>query len=124
MSAWWVKPSEEGRWLLSIASKAVDEKGPAAAYQAVHAALQGIPDTWVSLSEVKLLGANHPITKDVLEANAPHALSQIALVGSLMLALVGVHTLCTMFIDFRGHMMGARMESDMRQELFDHYQKL
>ena len=29
-----------------------------------------------------------------------------------------------MFIDFQGHMMGARMESDMRSELFDHYQKL
>jgi ATP-binding cassette, subfamily B, bacterial len=64
------------------------------------------------------------ITKDLLEANTPHALSQIALVGALMLALVGVHTLCTMFIDFQGHMMGARMESDMRRELFDHYQKL
>ena len=44
--------------------------------------------------------------------------------GALMLALVGVHTLCVMFIDFQGHMMGARMESDMRHELFEHYQKL
>ena len=35
--------------------------------------------------------------------------------GALMLALVGVYTLCTMFIDYQGHMMGARMESDMRQ---------
>jgi len=38
--------------------------------------------------------------------------------------LVGVHTLCTIFIDFQGHMMGARMESDMRCELFEQYQKL
>src|SRR5947209_12971379 len=44
--------------------------------------------------------------------------------GALMLALVGVYTLCTIFIDFQGHMMGARMESDMRSELFEHYQKL
>jgi ATP-binding cassette subfamily B protein len=29
-----------------------------------------------------------------------------------------------MFIDFQGHMMGARMESDMRSELFEQYQKL
>jgi ATP-binding cassette subfamily B protein len=29
-----------------------------------------------------------------------------------------------MFIDFQGHMMGARMESDMRAELFEHLQKL
>ena len=64
------------------------------------------------------------ITKNILEGNMPHALNQIYLMGILMLALVGVQTLCTMFIDFQGHMMGARMESDMRSELFEHYQKL
>src|SRR5438309_817930 len=64
------------------------------------------------------------ITKNILEGNTPHALNYIYLIGALMLALVGVHTLCTMFIDFQGHVMGARMESDMRSELFEHYQKL
>jgi ATP-binding cassette subfamily B protein len=29
-----------------------------------------------------------------------------------------------LFVDYQGHMMGARMESDMREELFAHYQKL
>jgi ATP-binding cassette subfamily B protein len=64
------------------------------------------------------------ITKNVLEDEMPHALSQIALMGAVMLALVCLLTLCTMFIDFQGHMMGARMESDMRAELFEHLQKL
>src|SRR4051794_6326551 len=64
------------------------------------------------------------ITKNILEGNIPHALNHIYLMGALMLALVGVQTLCTIFIDFQGHMMGARMESDMRCELFEHYQKL
>jgi len=64
------------------------------------------------------------VTKDILASGAPHALNQIYLMGALMLALVGVHTLCTMFIDFQGHFMGARMESDMRRELFEHYQRL
>ncbi|MBA3823160.1 MAG: ABC transporter ATP-binding protein [Ktedonobacterales bacterium] len=64
------------------------------------------------------------ITKDVLGGAVPHALSHIYLMGALMLALVGVYTLCTLFIDFQGHMMGANMESDMRTELFDHLQKL
>ncbi|HLJ34420.1 MAG TPA: ABC transporter ATP-binding protein, partial [Ktedonobacteraceae bacterium] len=63
-------------------------------------------------------------TKNLLEGHTPHALNQIYLMGALMLALVGIYTLCTLFIDFQGHMMGARMESDMRQELFDHLQKL
>src|SRR5947209_1301741 len=64
------------------------------------------------------------ITKNILESNTPHALNHIYLMGALMLALVGVQTLCTMFIDFQGHMMGAKMESDMRRELFEQYQKL
>ncbi len=54
----------------------------------------------------------------------PYALDHIYLMGALMLVLVGIHTLCTMFIDFQGHMMGAKMESDMRSELFEHLQKL
>jgi len=64
------------------------------------------------------------ITNNILEHSMAHALDHIYVVGALMLALVGVYTLCTMFIDFQGHVMGARMESDMRSELFEHYQKL
>ncbi|MEO8354481.1 MAG: ABC transporter ATP-binding protein [Chloroflexota bacterium] len=64
------------------------------------------------------------ITKNILEGNAPNALNQIYTMGAVMLALVVVHTVCNMFVDFQGHMMGALMESDMRSELFEHYQKL
>jgi ATP-binding cassette subfamily B protein len=64
------------------------------------------------------------ITTNILGGTTPQTLNVIYLVGALMLALVGVQTLCTMFIDFQGHMMGARMESDMRSELFEQYQKL
>ena len=69
------------------------------------------------------LCARH-VTTDILAGNISQAPGQIYLMGALMLALVGVQTLCTQFIDFQGHLMGARMESDMRTELFDHYQKL
>src|SRR5262249_52787145 len=64
------------------------------------------------------------ITKDLLVGPTSHALNQIYLMGALMLALVGVYTLCNLFIDFQGHVMGAKMERDMRRELFEHYQKL
>src|SRR6185503_7260526 len=69
------------------------------------------------------LCANY-ITKSILENSAPNPLSRIYGIGMLMLALLLVHTLCNMFVDYQGHVMGARMESDMRRELFDHYQKL
>ena len=64
------------------------------------------------------------ITKNVLEGNTPNALNQIYAMGAVMLALVVVHTACNMFVDYRGHAMGAMMERDMRSELFEHYQKL
>jgi ATP-binding cassette subfamily B protein len=64
------------------------------------------------------------ITKDLLDSTTPDALDHILLMGALMLALVGIHTLCTMFIDFQGHVMGAKMEGNMRSELFEHLQKL
>lgn len=64
------------------------------------------------------------ITKDILAVNGPDTLSQVYIMGGVMLALVAVHTACHAFIDYKGHVMGALMEGDMRKELFEHYQKL
>jgi len=64
------------------------------------------------------------ITKTVLEGGAPNALNEIYRTGALMLVLIAIHTVCNFYVDYRGHAMGAMMESDMRSELFDHYQKL
>jgi ATP-binding cassette subfamily B protein len=64
------------------------------------------------------------ITKTVLEGGLPNALSEIYRTGGLMLLLILIHTVCNYYVDYHGHAMGAKMESDMRNELFDHYQKL
>ena len=64
------------------------------------------------------------ITKTVLEGGVSNALGEIYRVGMLMLLLIVIHTVCNFYVDYRGHAMGAMMESDMRRELFDHYQKL
>ena len=64
------------------------------------------------------------ITKTVLAEGVSFALSQIYFVGAVMLALIAVHTVCNYFVDYQGHMMGARMESEIRAELFGHYQSL
>ena len=64
------------------------------------------------------------ITKNILEGEPPNALGDIYRVGGLMLALVILHTVCNFYVAYRGHSMGAMMESDLRRELFDHYQKL
>jgi ATP-binding cassette, subfamily B, bacterial len=51
-------------------------------------------------------------------------LNQIYLVGGLMLGLLAVQALCTLFVDYQGHVMGTKMERAMRTDLFEHYQKL
>jgi len=53
-----------------------------------------------------------------------------AILNSLLLLFIGLlvmYTLrawCRFYVTGQGHIMGARMESDMRQDLFDHYEKL
>ncbi len=64
------------------------------------------------------------ITQNLLAPDTANALSQIYTVGAVMLGLVAIYTACNAFISYKGHMMGAQMEADMRSELFDHYQKL
>jgi ATP-binding cassette subfamily B protein len=64
------------------------------------------------------------ITRTVLEEGVSDALGEIYRVGGLMALLIVLHTILNFYVDYRGHAMGAMMESDMRRELFDHYQKL
>ncbi len=65
------------------------------------------------------------VTKRLLSGEPASALlGEIWLVGGVMLALVVVQALCSWFVDYRGHVMGAKMERDMRRELFEHYQRL
>lgn len=64
------------------------------------------------------------ITENVLENRSPDTLTQITAVGGFMLVLLAIQIACNTFVDYQGHMMGTLMESDMRRDLFEHYQKL
>lgn len=64
------------------------------------------------------------ITKALLGDIQPDTVNQIALMGAVMLSLVAIHALCNYFVDYQGHVMGAMMERDIRNELFAHYQTL
>ncbi len=52
------------------------------------------------------------------------ALQTILTLSCIMMALIGVEAFSTNFISNYGHVMGAKMEADMRNQLFSHYQKL
>ena len=64
------------------------------------------------------------ITQDVILRPMDEALHTILWLGLFMLVLVAVECYCKYFISNYGHVMGAKMEYDMRAEIFAHYQKL
>lgn len=69
------------------------------------------------------LGAGY-ITDNVLAGDLSAAPGKILGVGALLLGLVLVQALCSYFMDYQGHAIGARMERDMRAQLFAHCQRL
>lgn len=64
------------------------------------------------------------ITKLLADGITPETTRQIYLMGGVMLVLVLVRTVSDMFVGYQGHLMGSLMERDMRNELFDHLQRL
>ncbi|MGP4039724.1 ABC transporter ATP-binding protein [Gracilibacillus sp. D59] len=64
------------------------------------------------------------ITKDILERDLSTALNEVYWIGALMIVIVMIQNIGTYFVDYKGHEVGARMESDLRSELFAHMQKL
>jgi ATP-binding cassette subfamily B protein len=65
------------------------------------------------------------ITNHVLvSGNMDSAVPVIIKLLFLMLGLAALEYISSYFIAYKGHIMGARMEYDMRNDLFEHYQKL
>ncbi|MEG2522429.1 MAG: ABC transporter ATP-binding protein [Lachnospiraceae bacterium] len=64
------------------------------------------------------------ITNTVIYYDAAQASQAILYLGILMVGLVLVEFGCNYYIAYFGHMMGARMEANMRSDIFGHYQKL
>lgn len=64
------------------------------------------------------------ITGTVVELPLEQATGIIVKIGILMVAMVALEGFCNFFITYYGHVMGAKIEHDMRNEIFSHYQKL
>ena len=64
------------------------------------------------------------LTKNIFTRSPEEVISVLKYVAIALILMYIVKFGCQYFITGWGHIMGARMESDMRQDLFDHYQKL
>ncbi len=64
------------------------------------------------------------LTRTLFREEAAKVLQALLPIALGMLVMYGVQALCKYYVSYQGHMMGAHMERDMRQQLFDHYEKL
>ncbi len=64
------------------------------------------------------------ITNEVVYFETAEARKSILMLGAALVALVLLEIFCNFYIAYFGHIMGAKMEADMRRDIFGHYQKL
>jgi ATP-binding cassette subfamily B protein len=78
----------------------------------------------VSLVDITFPQILYYLTHGVFNQSAVEITRVLGMVAAGMAVLYGIRYVCQYYITTWGHIMGARMESDMRQDLFDHYQQL
>lgn len=78
----------------------------------------------VSLVDITFPQILYYLTHTVFIRSAEEIKQVLGFVAAGMVLMYGIRYACQYYITTWGHIMGARMESDMRQELFDHYQRL
>ena len=84
-----------------------------------------IPDL-ISSFLIAIIGIGYPvITRSMLNNWIPNRNITFIIIGSVSLILIYfVRALLRYFVQYYGHVMGVRMQADMRKDLFDKLQKL
>lgn len=63
-------------------------------------------------------------TKTLFTQDKNSILHALPWIGIGLFLMYVIQSLCKYYVSYQGHMMGANMERDMRQQLFDHYEEL
>ena len=75
----------------------------------------------VDLAYPQLLGS---LTKTLFTGNKSAILGALPWLFLILLIMYTIQSLCKYYVTCQGHIMGAKMERDMRKQLFEHYEKL
>ena len=78
----------------------------------------------ISLVDLAFPQILRTMTKTLFTETPEKILHALLPVGIVLLIVYLVQMGCKYYVSYQGHMMGARMECDMRQQLFEHYEKL
>ncbi len=80
--------------------------------------------TVISIVDLAFPQVLRTLTKTLFAGSPDKILSALVPIAIALFAAYIIQTLCKYYVTYAGHMMGARMERDMRKELFDHYERL
>ena len=64
------------------------------------------------------------VTSTVIYMDKESAIESLMVIAVIVATLILVQCYCNYYISYYGHVMGAKMEYDMRAEIFSHFQKM
>ncbi len=79
---------------------------------------------FVSLVDLAYPQILRTLTRTLFLEERSVILQKLPLIGLALFLAYVLQALCNYYVACQGHIMGARMERDMRQQLFEHYEKL
>ena len=78
----------------------------------------------ISLADLAFPQILRTLTKTLFTESSDAILRALIPITLVLLVMYVIQAGCQYYVSYQGHMMGAHMERDMRQQLFDHYEKL
>ncbi len=80
--------------------------------------------TVISLVDIAYPQVLRHLTKTLFTMSRDIILGKLPYIAGFFIIMYIIQTLCKYYVTCQGHIMGAKMERDMREELFDHYERL
>ena len=78
----------------------------------------------ISLIDLAFPQALRYLTQTLFQGSAERIMRTLPFLAAVFFTAYIVQALCRYYVGCQGHVMGAKMERDMRQELFEHYEQL
>ena len=78
----------------------------------------------ISLADLAFPQILRTLTKTLFTESSDAILRALIPITLVLFVIYVIQAGCKYYVSYQGHMMGARMERDMRQQLFEHYEKL
>ena len=79
---------------------------------------------FISLVDLAYPQILRSLTKTLFLKDASVILKTLPVIGGILFICYVFQAFCKYYVSCQGHIMGARMERDMRRKLFDHYENL